>query len=58
MTYTRALIKVSISAYDEIKAILERAGYHHAIDRVSGVIDMHGLALVSDPDKSPANAED
>lgn len=45
MSHTYALLDVSPSSYEEIKAKLLEAGYSHAInDR--GEIDMHGLALV------------
>lgn len=44
-THTYALVEVSASTYQEIKKILEEAGYHHAIDEKFNVIDMHGLAL-------------
>lgn len=57
-THSYALVNVSASAYDEVKAILEQAGYQHAIDQQQNVIDMHGLALRLDPAKAPANADD
>lgn len=46
-TYTYALLEVSPAAYDEIKRLLEAAGYQDQFheDRGEVVIDMHGLAL-------------
>ena len=47
MSYTYAILKVSPSAYAEIKAKLEAVGYEHAFheDPEGPVIDMHGLAI-------------
>ena len=50
MSYTYVILDVSNAAYNEIKAKLEAADYHHAFheDREYGVvIDMHGLALAN-----------
>lgn len=49
-THTYAILEVSETAYEEIKAKLEAAGYQHAFheDREHGVvIDMHGIALAN-----------
>jgi len=43
MTHTFAELEVSEKAYDEIKALLEAAGYAHAF--VDGAINMHGIGL-------------
>lgn len=44
MSHTYALLEVSPSSYEEIKAKLLDAGYGHAINDL-GEIDMHGIAL-------------
>lgn len=47
-THTYVILEVSSATYDEIKAKLEAADYHHAFheDREYGiVVDMHGIAL-------------
>lgn len=49
-TYTYVECGVSLEAYGEIRALLLAAGYEHAIGQ-DGAIDMHGLALVLDPEK-------
>lgn len=53
MTYTYALVPVSEETHSEIKAMLERSGYGHAIYKHEADgqehIDMHGLALVVGP---------
>lgn len=49
MTHTYAILDVSQDAYDEIKKLLDIAGYQHAFDR--NVIDMHGIALRAIPKK-------
>jgi hypothetical protein len=49
-THTFAELDVSPSAYDEIRAKLEEAGYEHAF--IGSVIDMHGIGLVR-PDTQP-----
>lgn len=48
MTHTYVFLEVSKSAYDEIKAKLEKADYQHAFheEEEGVVIDMHGIALV------------
>lgn len=46
MPYTYVLIEVSKATFDEIEKKLRDAGYEHAIDDDSGMLDMHGLALV------------
>lgn len=58
-TYTYVTLEVSSAAYQEIKALLEKAGYQHAFheDRQDGVlIDMHGLALKEGSDGSASAA--
>lgn len=48
MSYTYAVLKVSPTAYAEIKKRLEEAGYEdqfHDDDEHGVVIDMHGIAL-------------
>lgn len=45
-TYTLAMLEISPSAYEEIRALLERADYHHVIDAENGHIDMTGIALI------------
>lgn len=42
-TRTYAILEVSAAAYEEIRALLEAAGYQHAFH--DDVIDMHGIAL-------------
>lgn len=44
MTHTFAELEVSAAAYDEIRKLLEEAGYQHAFME-DGVIDMHGIGL-------------
>lgn len=52
-TYTYAIVPVSQTTYDEIRAILVKNGYTHQIhiktvyhwEDETEVIDMHGLAL-------------
>lgn len=45
VTHTFAELEVSPAAYDEIRGLLEAAGYQHAfLD--GGAIDMHGIGLV------------
>lgn len=44
MSHTFAELEVSLETYNEIKKLLEKAGYHHAF--VDGAIDMHGIGLV------------
>lgn len=43
-THTFSELEVSDQVYDEIKAKLEEANYHHAF--VDDAIDMHGIGLV------------
>ena len=47
MTYTYAVLEISASAYAEIRAKLDAAGYGHAFydDGDGEVIDMHGIAV-------------
>lgn len=45
MSHTYALLEVSATAYDEIRKLLEAAGYGHAFAD-DGAIDMHGIALM------------
>lgn len=53
MTYTYAILEVSVEAYNEIRTKLEHAGYQHAFheDRGTVVIDMHGIALKPSAEK-------
>jgi hypothetical protein len=50
MAHTYAVLQVSAAAYNEVRRLLEDAGYGHAFhqddDRV--LIDMHGIALSKD----------
>jgi len=51
MTYTYAIMGVSESTYNEIKAKLEAGGYQHALHEDSKgviVLDMHGIALAKE----------
>jgi hypothetical protein len=57
MTHTYAIVEVSPSVYDEVKATLIAAGYEHAIDDREGVIDLDGLALQSDPSLAKDSSE-
>jgi len=47
MTYTYAILEVSLEAYNEIREKLLKAGYEDQFYREGEeeVIDMHGLAL-------------
>src|SRR5262245_354750 len=54
-THTVALLEVSESAYTEVRTLLERAGYHHALFE-DGSIDMTGIALTCAP--APAQRGD
>jgi len=45
-THTVATLEVSTSAYDEIKKLLEEAGYQHTF--IGDMIDMSGIGLVSE----------
>ena len=53
MTYTYALIPVSKAYFDEVKSMMEAAGYHHAFNTHDGkpVLDMRSLALIEDDGK-------
>lgn len=42
-THTYAVLEVSREAHDEIRKLLEEAGYQHAFH--DDVIDMHGIAI-------------
>lgn len=46
MTYTYVVAEISEAAFEEIAAILERAGYSQAFH--DDLIDMHGIALRKD----------
>ena len=55
MTYSYVKLTVSAAAYDEIRALLLKAGYTQAVME-SGALDMHGIALVrgsEEPDIQP-----
>lgn len=45
-TYTYAALEVTPAVYDEIATKLRDADYHHAFDKDTGAIDMHGIGLV------------
>jgi hypothetical protein len=47
LRHTRTLAKLPLSrwAYEEIRELLLKAGYSHAIHK-DGLIDMHGIAVV------------
>lgn len=51
MTYTYAILDVSKAAYDEIRALLDAAGYTQAFHEDGGrsIIDLHGIALAVAP---------
>lgn len=47
-THTYAILEISQAAYNEIKSLLEKAGYDHVFheDTEFGIVmDMHGIAL-------------
>lgn len=51
MTHTYAILEISQSAFDEIKAKLEAAGYQHAFEpnlQDAVLIHTHSIALKSD----------
>jgi len=50
MSYTSAILKISLAAYDEIRGLLEEAGYQQSFhdDEDGQLIDMHGIALQAD----------
>jgi len=48
MTYTYVELNVSESTYNEVKQLLEEAGYGHCFME-EGAINMHGMALVLAP---------
>lgn len=43
-TYVYAMMKVQSSTYDEIRGILEEAGYEHTIQD-NGAIILNGIAI-------------
>ena len=51
MTYTYAVLDVPATVYAAVRALLKAAEYEHAFhqDGSDEVIDMHGIALRSDP---------
>lgn len=49
-THTVVTMGVPQPMYDFIRKELLAAGYVHAVDDADGLIDMHGIALVVDPD--------
>lgn len=54
MTYTHTYVEMDVSqaAHDEIRRKLIDARYHHALHGRDGeVLDMHGIALVTKPEK-------
>ena len=56
MTHTYALLDVSYTAYDEIRARLVEHGYDHAVHHEDECLDMHGLGLhrITPPEREPA----
>jgi hypothetical protein len=55
-THTVVLLELSSAAYQEIRAKLEAAGYHHAFHE-EGWIDMTGIGVALEkPDTEPAPA--
>ncbi len=48
MTRTYAKLAVSQQAFDEIRAKLVAAGYGDQVDTDKALVDMHGIALVSE----------
>lgn len=55
-THTYSVLTVSKDTYEEIRLLLEQAGYEHCFHKhgtggVLEVIDMHGIALQQEPDK-------
>lgn len=53
-THTYALMMVTKATYDEVRGLLQRAGYGHAIhepenEHQGPALDMHGLALTPSP---------
>lgn len=52
-TRTYALMSVSPAVYAEVLAKIKAAGYDHAID--GDRIDMHGIALVPEPELEDAH---
>lgn len=53
VTHTYAVLDISKEAYQEIRRLLEEAGYSHAFhkdDERPEVIDMHGIAIAAKPD--------
>jgi len=49
-THTYAVLEVSPAAYEEIRSLLEAAGYGHVRVNRGGqvLLDMHGIALAPD----------
>jgi hypothetical protein len=52
MTHTYVVMEVSGAAYTEIRDKLSAAGYDHAINS-EGEIDMHGIAIIQQPNETP-----
>lgn len=50
-THTYAVLEVSPAAYEEIRSLLEAAGYGHVRVTDGGrvLLDMHGIALAPRP---------
>jgi hypothetical protein len=48
-THTHSVLRISTPAYNEIRTLLEAAGYQHAFssDQHGPLIDMHGIAVQS-----------
>lgn len=53
-THTYAILEISAGAYAEIRALLDAAGYQHALH--DDVVDMHGIAIraAAEPYVKPA----
>lgn len=49
-THTYAILEISRTAFEEIKAKLVEAEYWHSLHSDS-VIDMHGIAVSPEPEK-------
>jgi len=44
-THTYAVMELSPQAYYEVGAKLHEAGYEHAVDKDTGIFDMHGIGI-------------
>lgn len=60
-THTYAIMDVSASTYDEIRAALEEAGYRDSIHGgrgTSDILDMHGIALRRNSSDPPTDGQE